>query len=194
MDFTKLPSLGSPLSWLTPHQVQTSQLPRGTPRYEVHLCPENIFQDHSSPRVQPKCDPTISSEIIKSERGWPTTTVCLGLKESLRRKTFTTKIGNLWATQDELVRDHESVVIQLCLTFCDSMDCSLPGSSVHGILGKNTGLGCHSLFQGIFLTQGLNLGLLHYRQTLYSLSHYSGQTIIMSIVSFGAMLPFPVLF
>ena len=24
-------------------------------------------------------------------------------------------------------------VIQSCLTFCDSMDCSLPGSSIHGI-------------------------------------------------------------
>ena len=28
----------------------------------------------------------------------------------------------------------ESEVIQLCLTLCDSMDCSLPGSSIHGIL------------------------------------------------------------
>ena len=27
--------------------------------------------------------------------------------------------------------------------------------------GKNTGLGCHSLLQGIFLTQGSNLHLLH---------------------------------
>ena len=27
----------------------------------------------------------------------------------------------------------ESEVIQLCLTLCDPMDCSLPGSSVHGI-------------------------------------------------------------
>ena len=27
--------------------------------------------------------------------------------------------------------------------------------------GKNTGVGCHFLLQGIFLTQGLNLGLLH---------------------------------
>ena len=26
------------------------------------------------------------------------------------------------------------LVAQLCLTFCDPMDCSLPGSSVHGIL------------------------------------------------------------
>ena len=32
--------------------------------------------------------------------------------------------------------------------------------SVHGII-QNTGMGCHFLFQGIFLTQGLNLGLLH---------------------------------
>ena len=52
------------------------------------------------------------------------------------------------------------------------MDCSLPGSSVHGILqarnssGKNTGVGYHSLLQGIFPTQGSNPGLLHCRQTL----------------------------
>ena len=36
---------------------------------------------------------------------------------------------------------------------------------------ENTGVGSHSLLQGIFLTQGLNLGLLHYRQILYHLSH-----------------------
>ena len=29
--------------------------------------------------------------------------------------------------------------------------------------GKNTGVGCHALLQGIFLTQGLNLGLLHWQ-------------------------------
>ena len=37
--------------------------------------------------------------------------------------------------------------------------------------GKNTGVGCHSLFQGIFPTQGSNPGLLHCRQILYHLSH-----------------------
>ena len=36
--------------------------------------------------------------------------------------------------------------------------------------GKSTGVGCHFLLQGIFLTQGSNLGLPHYRQTLYRLS------------------------
>ena len=48
-------------------------------------------------------------------------------------------------------------VTQSCLTLCDPMDCSLPGSSVHGDSpGKSTGVGCHALFQGIFPTQGSN--------------------------------------
>ena len=38
-------------------------------------------------------------------------------------------------------------------------------------LGKNTGEDCHFILQGIFLTQGLNLGFLHCREILYSLSH-----------------------
>ena len=33
--------------------------------------------------------------------------------------------------------------------------------------GKNPGVGCHFLLQGIFLTQGLNLCLLCWRQILY---------------------------
>ena len=48
-------------------------------------------------------------------------------------------------------------------------DCSPPGSSVHGILQART-LEWVAI-QGIFLTQGLNLGLLHCRQTLYHMSH-----------------------
>ena len=41
--------------------------------------------------------------------------------------------------------------------------------------GKDTGVVCHFLLQGIFPTQGQNLGLLHYRQILYHLS-YQGST------------------
>ena len=37
--------------------------------------------------------------------------------------------------------------------------------------GKNTGVDFHSLLQGISPNQGPNLGLLHYRHTLYHLSH-----------------------
>ena len=36
---------------------------------------------------------------------------------------------------------------------------------------KNIGVGRHSLLQGIFPTQGLNPGLLHFRWILYHLSH-----------------------
>ena len=67
-------------------------------------------------------------------------------------------------------------VTQSCLTLCDPMDCSPPGTSVHGgSPGKNTGVGCHFLLQRIFPTQGLNLGLLHCRQMLYHLSHQGSQ-------------------
>ena len=63
-------------------------------------------------------------------------------------------------------------VAQSCLTLCDPVDCSPPGSSVHGDSpGMNTGVGCHVLLQGIFQTQELNLCLLHYGQILYYLSH-----------------------
>ena len=50
---------------------------------------------------------------------------------------------------------------------CNPMDCSSPDTSVNGNFpGKNTGVGCHFLLQGIFLTQGLNsclLLLLHWQ-------------------------------
>ena len=58
---------------------------------------------------------------------------------------------------------------QSCPTLCNPTDCSLPGSSVHGIL--QAGVGCHSLLPGVFPTQGSNPGLQHCRQILYHLSH-----------------------
>ena len=50
--------------------------------------------------------------------------------------------------------------LQSCPTLCNPVDRSPPGSSVHGgSPGKNTGVVCHALLQGIFPTQGLNLHL-----------------------------------
>ena len=63
--------------------------------------------------------------------------------------------------------------VQLFATPCTV----LSGSSVHGIFpGNSSGVDCHFLLQGIFPTQGLNLGLPHYRQTLYCLSHQGSPT------------------
>ena len=61
---------------------------------------------------------------------------------------------------------------QSCPILCDPMDCSPPASSVHGDSpGKNTGVGCIFLLQGVFPAQGSNLGLLHCRHIVYHLSH-----------------------
>ena len=74
------------------------------------------------------------------------------------------KFSCLWIKHDE------SEVAQLCPILCHSMDCSPPrllcprGNSS----GKNTGVGCYFLLQGIFPTQEWNTGLPHCRQTLPS--------------------------
>ena len=65
---------------------------------------------------------------------------------------------------------------------CDSLwthDCSPPGSYVHGNSpGKNTGMGCHVLLQGIFPTQRSNPGFLHCRQILYQQCHQGSSRIL----------------
>ena len=61
---------------------------------------------------------------------------------------------------------------QSCPTLCDPMDCSPPDSSVHGNSpGKDTGVGCHALLQGIFSTQRSNPCLLHWQANFLPLRH-----------------------
>ena len=65
-------------------------------------------------------------------------------------------------------------VAPLCLTLWELMDCHLcPWNSP----GKNTGVCCHFLLWGIFLTQGSNLGLSHCRQIAYHLSHQGSSMV-----------------
>ena len=57
-------------------------------------------------------------------------------------------------------------------SFVTPMDCSPPGSSVHGILQARILEWVAMPFsKGIFLTQGSNLGLQDCRQILYCLRH-----------------------
>ena len=74
------------------------------------------------------------------------------------------------------------LVAQSCPALWDHMDCSLPGSSMEenpwNSPGKNAGVGCHFLLQGIFPSQGSNLGLLHCRQNLYHLSPQGSPQIV----------------
>ena len=53
----------------------------------------------------------------------------------------------------------------------DSLPAEPPGKP------KNTGVGSLVLLQGIFLTQELNRGLLHWRRILYQLSYQGSKTM-----------------
>ena len=80
---------------------------------------------------------------------------CLGLKVGTLREEEESDDGHFMCM---------CVHTEPCPTLCDPMDCSPPGSSVHGIVpGKNTGVGSHFFLQKIFLTQGSNLHLLHWQ-------------------------------
>ena len=75
------------------------------------------------------------------------------------------------------------LVTQLCLTLCHPMDRSLAGSSVHGNSpGKNTGVDCSALLQGIFPTKGSNPSLPHCRWILYCLRHQGRPTMWVSFI------------
>ena len=72
------------------------------------------------------------------------------------------------------------LVTKSCPILCNPKHCSPPGSSAHGFCwGKNTGVGCHFLFQGIFLTQGWILLLLLGRRILY---HWAITEVLMYII------------
>ena len=62
----------------------------------------------------------------------------------------------------------ESTVCGICIRLCWLLfSCEVTSDPLQHYSrdspGKNTGVGCHSLPQGIFLTQGLNLHLLHWQ-------------------------------
>ena len=67
------------------------------------------------------------------------------------------------------------LVSQSCPTLCDPR-LLCPWNSP----GGNTGVGCHSLLQGIFPIQGSNSVLLHCRQILYHLSHKGSPRVVHS--------------
>ena len=64
----------------------------------------------------------------------------------------------------------KALAAQSCPRLCDPADRSPPDSSVHGISQAGYWSGLPFSSPGIFLTQGLNLGLLHCWQILYGLT------------------------
>ena len=55
--------------------------------------------------------------------------------------------------------------------------------------GKNTGVGCHFLLQGIFRTQGLNPRLLHWQADFLPLSHL-GSLSVRVLYAYLCFIPY----
>ena len=73
--------------------------------------------------------------------------------------------------------ESENVSFSVNPTLCNPMDYSPSGSSVHRILQAKILEWVTMPFSRGYLTQGLHLGLLHYRQILYHLSHQGRPTV-----------------
>ena len=82
----------------------------------------------------------------------------------------------LWTSVSPCV--HVCLVAQSCLTLCDPTRLLCSWDSP----GKNTGVASHSLLQGIFLTQGSNLGLLNCRWILHYVSHQGSPLPLCNMV------------
>ena len=84
------------------------------------------------------------------------------------------------------VQKHQFFGAQPSLVSCSVMSDSLLSSGLYPTRllcpwdspGKNTGVGCHSLLQGIFLTQGSKPDLPHFREILYDLSHLGSPCLL----------------
>ena len=76
------------------------------------------------------------------------------------------------------------LVARSCPTLVTAWTIACQAPLSMGFPGKNTGVCCHFLLQGIFLTRRWNLGLLHCRQSPYQLSYRGSQSHIHCVTSY----------
>ena len=94
-----------------------------------------------------------------------------------------------------LQTDFRKEMLLSCVCLCNPMNCSWPGSSAHGDSpGKDIGVGCHALLQGVFSTQESNLGLLHHRRILYCLSHQESKESSVECLLISLLIALPAAF
>ena len=72
--------------------------------------------------------------------------------------------------ESKIVKQLKVLVIQLCPALCDAVDCNCQAPLSMEFPGKNTGVGFHSLLQGLFSTQESNPGVLHCKRVLYCIA------------------------
>ena len=92
-------------------------------------------------------------------------------------------------TQNQLLTFATCLYPSVCLYVCSAVSYSL---QPHGLWptrllcpwyvpGKNTGVCCHFLLEGVFLTQGSNIHLLHWQADSLPLSHQGSPYIYIHV-------------
>ena len=100
------------------------------------------------------------------------------------------RVGHDWATELNWT-EQTKWFIYCCMMMMMLVAQSCPTLRPHELMptrplwpwdspGKKTGVSSHSLLQGIFLTEGSNFDLLHYRQILYHLSHQGSPLLLLA--------------
>ena len=169
------------IPWTVAYQAPPWNFPGKSTGVGCHFLLQGIFPTQGSNPDLPHCRQTLYH---LSHQGSPLT-----------------KYGEL----NDLAHSHRQVApsdfthVFSCCSFtelCPSL-CDLHGLQPARVLcpwnspGKNTGVGSHSLLQGIFPTQGWNPGLLHCRRILYHLSHQGSPYLEFTQGYFHLMLPPP---
>ena len=90
-------------------------------------------------------------------------------------------LKSIWAAMTKVLFYICTKVAQWCLTLCDAMDCSPPGSSFHGFLQSRIVEWITMPSSRVRKTQEMNPGLLHLSQVLYCLSYQGSQNTITSV-------------
>ena len=132
---------------------------------------------------------------ISWEGAWPRVSGFLEPRQSLKGLIAGAVIASLrgdWYSPSQCVLHESCVTLFLILCCCLIAKSCLSLLQPHGLQhtrllcpwdfpGKNTGVSCHFLLQGVFLTQGLNLCLLHWQVNSLPLSHQRSSILCLCL-------------
>ena len=90
--------------------------------------------------------------------------------------------------ESKIVKQMKVLVTLLCPTLCDAVDCNCQAPLSVEFPGKNTGVGFHSLLQGLFPTQESNPGVLHCKRVLY---HIATREALLKCILWAKLCPHP---
>ena len=137
-------------------------------------------------KLEKMCNFFINKEKSKQGNATMSTHQVMFKKNHLKSQLFRTL---------PLQLESPNILYLICVSKSESVSCSVESNSLrpHGLQptrllcpwdspGKNTGVGSHSLLQGIFPTQGSNPGLWHCRQILYCLNMVLGKLVNILVV------------